>query len=313
MNLAIVSSVKEISESVLWQCRYHKKIGINGIFLFLDQYDESYDFNIPKDLESTVHIIKNDRELRSKIESYDSYQDIRNIYDKFVTKRQASYVEFFVRELADGYDWLFHIDDDELIYCNENLCDYFEKIPNDFSQVVICNHEAVVLGLDNENFFENTKTFKLCPHACSSYQKQLFETDLDKEYYFTAYTHGKAAAKINSLKKMSRERPLGVHRFHSEKKETLISNHLDICLLHFPFPSFSKYFYKFSGVNSKRIYEYEVLGEELDNFYSKSRKVISSKNILEAEKLYKSCVIYNEHELEKLKAFKMLKEFELRI
>jgi hypothetical protein len=161
-------------------------------------------------------------------------------------------------------DWLFHIDSDELICSVLNLKELLSNVSKDYDVVKIQNYEAVYDRDNLENPFYQTNKFRV----------------LNK----LAYSNGKSAARVSTIKMMEYSSPIGdvfcPHGFEG-KVENL--NAKDIVILHFESPTFESWYEKFS--NDCDIDELSFEKIPFD-FYKKSIEIIRSGDIKLARDFY---------------------------
>ena len=315
-RLAVVTTIKHVTEQTPRWIEHHLKL-VQKLFVFIDHPSENFEFqNILAQKYGTERLQffhKNEKLIQSW-ESFPIYESIRNLVDRFVTLRQALNIEYLLRVVkVSNFDWIFHLDDDEMLYFSKKDCtlsEYLSKVPDRYDQLVLQNYEAIPTELDADNFFATQRIFKKSPPMVSFYQLELLKEKLERPYYFTSYNHGKCAFSPKKLIDRGLYYPDGVHRFHVDEEKSLDCNFLDLAVLHYPFPSFGMYYGKFSGLNRKRVYEYEALGSSDQNFYSESRKLFFQANPLEIEHFYSSNVVYSRDELALLKDLKLILEIE---
>jgi hypothetical protein len=315
-KIAIVSTIKHVTKETSEWVKHHLNLNVSRIFFCIDHPD--LNSNLELELihqfgSDKLYFLHRTKELMNSWNSLPNIKEIQNIIEKVVTTRQQLNIETLLRQnLLDEYEWVFHIDDDEYLYYNYpeiSLPNYLNRIPSKYDLLVIHNYE--VLPTDPEGEMNKIKYFKKSPHMVSLHQLESWRERISKKFYFVSYNHGKMGFNPKKLKARELFRPEGVHRFHVDESTTLDCNFLDFALLHYPFPNFSAYLSKFSGVNRKRIYEYEVLGENLDNFYTQSRIIASQGNPIALDQYYNTNIIYSEEEIKIMKDLKLILELNL--
>ncbi len=315
-GLAIVSTIKHVTNQTSHWVQHHLQL-VSKIFLFIDHPGEGME--LEKELTNKygserLSFIHKNEELIKQWKTYADYERVQNLVERFVTVRQALNIEYLLHmKDCSQFKWVFHLDDDELLFYSkkdQSLGDYLKNIPDKYDQLVLQNYEAIPTELDTTDFFAKQKTFKKSPPMVSLHQLRSMNERLKKNYFFTSYNHGKFAFSPAKILARGWSYPDGVHRFHPDENTTLDCNFLDLAVLHYPFPNFGMYFSKFTGINRKRMYEYEALGDTTENFYSFSRGLVSKANPLEMEKYYSENVIYSPEEIAVLHEFKLLLEIE---
>ena len=82
-------------------------------------------------------------------------------------ERQEAHVRSSVLESRRrGLDWLFHVDDDELLHFTEPFGRLVQRLPPEVSCVVLVNVEAVPRDLDAECVFTDISVFTQHKASC---------------------------------------------------------------------------------------------------------------------------------------------------
>lgn len=246
--IAICSMVRKPVNFDTW-IDYHFSLGVDYIFLRVE------------DTPELVQII-------------DRYENVFAIFDNSSSKRnnywsqmnrQKQLIQHHLPKIQSlKIDWLFHIDSDELICSVLNLKELLSNVSKDYDVVKIQNYEAVYDRDNLENPFYQTNKFRV----------------LNK----LAYSNGKSAARVSTIKMMEYSSPIGdvfcPHGFEG-KVENL--NVKDIVILHFESPTFESWYEKFS--NDCDIDEISFEKIPFD-FYKKSIEIIRSGDIKLARDFY---------------------------
>ena len=246
--IAICSMVRKPVNFDTW-IDYHFSLGVDYIFLRVE------------DTPELAQII-------------DRYENVFAIFDDSSSKRnnywsqmnrQKKLIQHHLPKIQSlKIDWLFHIDSDELICSVLNLKELLSNVSKDYDVVKIQNYEAVYDRDNLENPFYQTNKFRV----------------LNK----LAYSNGKSAARVSTIKMMEYSSPIGdvfcPHGFEG-KVENL--NTKDIVILHFESPTFESWYEKFS--NDCDIDEISFEKIPFD-FYKKSIEIIRSGDIKMARDFY---------------------------
>ncbi|CAJ2501906.1 Uu.00g047590.m01.CDS01 [Anthostomella pinea] len=127
-----------------------------------------------------------------------------------------------------GYDWLLHIDIDELLYEPSAAAASWSEKP-EVGSVHFTNHEALPLSHHTDNPFEDCVWFRL--------------NTVEQRPHYMAYGNGKSAVRLTRG-----VIPQGPHDFSGFKGERLApsGNGDEPVLLHYPTPSFQTWVEKFT-------------------------------------------------------------------
>lgn len=114
-------------------------------------------------------------------------------YNTLMERQQRTVLAALARAQAAGIDWLFHIDDDELLHFSVPFSEMMASLPDDITCLTLQNVEAVPSSFTSSCIFEERSTF------CTM------------DELFTSYRNGKSAGRV----------PLsdwqGPHRFTGEQ------------------------------------------------------------------------------------------------
>jgi hypothetical protein len=289
-RVCIVTTVRDPGPSFESFLRYHLSTGFERIFVFFDDPNDPA-VAVAKAVNG-VTSIPCDEAFQSRLPSLRLYEGHRATLHKEVMSRQILNAEVGIAMAReDGFDWIFHIDADEIIYGpgGTPINVVLNEIPADVHQVACFNHEAIAPSLDVENAFLEVSTFKRneyfieqLPGKC---KKVLYELYPRVRPYFFAYRNGKAGARVSDQLV-----PLSVHRFSgAEEFDTFVMEGLVI--YHYPCCGFDQYLQK-----------YRVLGKFEDkwfgrdeiplNFHLASRDAYQSGDYRRLKYLYKNYVMF---------------------
>jgi Glycosyl transferase family 2 len=144
-------------------------------------------------------------------------------------QRQIEFCNRVIRGCPDG-SWVFHIDDDELLYPRSgDIKQYLRSVPTGTDNIYIKTIEAVYPSVNNpDSCFNTTNRFVTC----------------DGRNVCTSYYDGKSGTRVRP----GAELDGGVHRFKGKSYDPPIE---DIAVLHFESCSFSRWKDKFTNLNSR--------------------------------------------------------------
>ena len=179
-------------------------------------------------------------------------------------QRQVDFCHKVIRACPNG-SWVFHIDDDELLYpSGGDIKQYLKTVPTGTKNIYIKTVEAVYPTVNNDDScFNTTNRFVVC----------------DGRNLCTSYYDGKSGTRVRPGAEMDGN----VHRFKGKSYEPPIS---DIAVLHFESCSFRRWKDKFTNLNSRnpeihpsfrfaneslKMIRSESTDEELQDFYRKNK------------------------------------------
>ena len=215
-----------------WWLDYHFSLGVDYIFL---RVEDTPDLKNIVDKYSNVFTI------------FDNDSNKRNNYWTQMN-RQKMFINSIKNELIEKkVDWLFHIDSDELICCN-NLKSLLESVPNKYDTIHFDNYEAVYDNDDLENPFIQTNRFRFGNSRIS-------------------YRNGKSAARVNQ-----NLRPKGPHKFYGNRLEM---PPIKLVILHYESATFDSWWEKFNNDNDNDI---EKLTEIPFGYYKESIDIVTKRD-----------------------------------
>ncbi|KAF2764374.1 hypothetical protein EJ03DRAFT_32067 [Teratosphaeria nubilosa] len=141
---------------------------------------------------------------------------------RIMVRQEAHVTDAINRLLHQGYEWLLHIDTDELLYEASGAFSW-SRLEN-IGLVHFTNHEAVPLDHDTDDLFNST----------------LFRTNGRSNKDFLAYGNGKSAVRLSHGVK-----PAGPHSFEGYHGDVLEMPANDAVILHYPSPTFSSWVAKY--------------------------------------------------------------------
>jgi hypothetical protein len=165
-KIAIVTTLKNPGPLLRPFIEYHLAIGFDHLFLF---FDDPNDLSIAEAQQyDNVMAIKNDAELHRKWTKKEAYAQIGHLVDTEIMARQRINVEVAL-DLARrrSFDWLLHIDVDELFYSpTHSVKEHFRMLADQgIDQSLYINYEAIPESADIFNPFKEVTLFKKHPQA----------------------------------------------------------------------------------------------------------------------------------------------------
>lgn len=281
-HACIVTTLRNAEQVLDTFINYHLDIGFKHLFLFLDDPNEVIiENNFPKE---KVTYIKNDDYLKKLWKETKMYEQLSSFILSEVMARQILNTEVAIKmALEDDYDWILHIDVDELFMLEgyENVCEHFKDLEkNKYEVVQYFNHEGVPEKYEIGNYFKEVTLFKRNIQVLTASQKEvLLQTVGSFQAHFRFYKNGKAAAKLhNNLV------PVGVHSFLGQT--TL---HLDTltCILHYPCCGFQHFVRKYKSLgafNDKWFKQDEISRKLPAHFFS--RNIIQTNDMELVNRFY---------------------------
>lgn len=111
-RLGIITLQRKPPDALNWM-RYHVDVGVHNFYIWLEDSD---------DLETVLktHAAKLQKEKKTPIKVYVEIGKVdrkkEDNYTDLMTRQQSFVNNMITRARADGVDWVFHIDDDELLH-----------------------------------------------------------------------------------------------------------------------------------------------------------------------------------------------------
>ncbi|MCX6212992.1 glycosyltransferase family 2 protein [Spirosoma sp.] len=238
MKSCLVTTLRDADAVAETFVAYHHSLGFTHIYLFFDESD-SLMADALADLPY-VTCFKRGELLEKQWKQNKLYEDYRLHINREVMARQILNVEVAIRLAQQAnYDWILHIDIDELFVCEEDLTSHFQRLTNEGNSVVhYLNHEAVPEQTNIMNYFEEVTLFKLNPHLLTRNQISICEATIGQfKNFFRFYRNGKSAGYLHQ-----QLLPHGVHEFLPDKlTKTEYKGHI----LHYPCCGFSQFWKKY--------------------------------------------------------------------
>ena len=179
--------------------RYHRSLGICHVFVHVEDTPELLPILESEEFADFVTVTTGND---GSISTHDP-----NSQDNYYTlmQRQERQVRRSVQESRRmGIDWIFHVDDDELLYFDVPFSKIVDGLAPGVTCVVLVNIEAVPKNLSPECVFEDIEVFT--------------------QHKMLAYRNGKSAGKVDSADWH------GPHRFTGSYHVVPVAR---ACVLHF--------------------------------------------------------------------------------
>jgi hypothetical protein len=236
--VAICSMVRKPFNFDTW-IKYHLSIGFDYIFL---------------KVEDTPELVEIIQKYPNVVSEFSNLQDNFNNYWTLID-RQIIFIESLRDKLISlNVDWIFHIDTDELICCND-VKSVLDNVSNEYQTVIIKNYEAV--------------------YSDDSLSNPFYQTNLFKNTGYVSYCNGKSASRVNQSMI-----PKGSHRFGGKKCELSTK---EVVVLHFESATFDIWYEKFSNESNG---DEKKLSEIPFDFYKESINLIKIGSKEEAREFY---------------------------
>lgn len=160
-----------------WWLHYHIRLGICHFFIHIEDTPELLPFLQAEPYRSLVTVTQKGDSGPFK-DNYWTLQD-----------RQRAHVNHSLARCRDfGIEWLFHVDDDELIWLDRPFREIVASAPRGSTNLTFSNLEAIPTSVEPGNYFQQIRTFT---------KKRML-----------AYVNGKPAGRTLSSVKLD-----GPHRF----------------------------------------------------------------------------------------------------
>ena len=153
MSFCICTTIRARQQDTLAFVKYHLNIGITHIFLFFDDPNDSAIDVLST--ESRVTCTRCDADYWARV--VNTHQDNLSINDR----QRLNTIQALSLARKLGFDWIAHIDGDELIYSNNSLQYELENIPTDTQIVKMNVLEAVPPSTSTRTIFDQVIYFKL--------------------------------------------------------------------------------------------------------------------------------------------------------
>lgn len=129
--------------------RYHRSLGVNHVFVHVEDTPELLPLLATDEFADFVTV------TTGSDNSLDTHNPSSSDNYYTLMQRQERQVHWSVAECRKaGIDWLFHIDDDELLHFDAPFSSILDGLAHGVTCVVLVNVEAVPNRLSSECIFE---------------------------------------------------------------------------------------------------------------------------------------------------------------
>jgi hypothetical protein len=305
MKVALVTTAKDADPYLNSFIKYHFSLGIDHIFLFLDDPNDKFIMSLKH--TSRLSLIKNDDVLQSEWQQIKSYKHFKKFVDSEVMARQILNVNIAIRLSKEmNIDWLLNIDADELFYLEgESLHEHFTKLDSaKIDSISYHNHEAIPSSMNIENFFLEVNLFKKNFSLLNPTQRDVLNKNLVRGItYFNYYWNGKSAAKI-SKDIISRSCHVFSHKPNLLKKLNPFVKYANVksssvfpCILHYPSCGFDFYYrkYKLLGDFDNKWFRKGADIKDILPFHVESRDIFQNGTEKDLRRFYKQKYIDDQY------------------
>jgi len=244
-KVAIVTTLRDAGAMLESFVAYHLRTGFAHLFLF---FDDPADPGLARfSGHPMITAVAHDELLRKSWASLPEYDGLAEYLDREVMVRQVLNAALAMdMARSQGFDWLLHIDADELFFSVTRPVPefFFEALSQPFDTICYQNLEAVPERLDIADPFREVDLFKLPPGneagQESAIARLLANTPQIPPMRFHFYANGKSAVRLaaNAL------RPSSVHQFDGPDARQGASG--DAFILHYACCGFDAFWRKYA-------------------------------------------------------------------
>ena len=286
---------------------YHLNIGVDHMYLFFDD---------PKD--PAIKILKKKSKVSCFACDYKFWSNLDKRIDLSINEHQVLSSNLALKMAKkEGYDWIAHIDSDELIYTENPLKTFISKIPKNVQVLRLRAIEAVLEKKQNKNLFEGVTLFKSMGYISKFYysHKKLLQRIVPlvrkhegnlSNIYFRGHSAGKSIVRTNANIDQ-----VGIHEPVAKKGFKL--NYMfvsDADLLHFDGCNFDSWKMKWLRRYNSTVPENEVCKSE-DDILKEFSKAYESKDPNAMYELFKEQYFIPTNKRLVLQIFGLLKRIKL--
>lgn len=225
-KICTVTTLKCDLAQTLAFVNYHLKLGIDHMYLFFDNPDDEAFKFLDENLKITC--FKVDEQL---------LKQFGHTKNTFVSTKQVSFATYaFHLAREKGYDWLIHLDADELLYCKGGLKKKINKLPKNVDVIIFPVAEAAPQKVKYEFPFSEISFFRFygqisVPEDWQIYNKNKIKYILQFRAWKYKYWLAKKAGFINTKNKVLQRYILG----HTQGKSAVRTRaNIKNVLLHHP-------------------------------------------------------------------------------
>ena len=297
---AIVTTLRNAGNVLDSFISYHLNIGFSHLYLF---FDDANDPGLPRVMgHPSITAIAHDANLRERWRELPQYREQSAFLDREVMARQVLNTELAMKMArADGFDWLLHIDADELFYSPfETAGAHFESLQNQaFETVQYMNYEAVPECDEIGDFFREVDLFKVPPHlnrrrVTPDLVQTVRRTPQLHPNFFNFYASGKSAVRLSA----AGMRPSGVHHFLGPDKRWEAGQSNRHFILHYACCGFDTFWTKYVtlGRFADHWWEKYDIAKLVGRFHLEARDIVATGGRDAAREFYRNRVSIQDHE-----------------
>lgn len=311
---AIVTTLRNAGKVLDSFISYHLSIGFGHLYLF---FDDANDPDLPRVAgHPAITAIAHDAGLRNRWREMPQYPDQSAFLDREVMARQVLNTELAMQMArARGFDWLLHIDADELFYSPFESADaHFGSLENQpFETVQYMNYEAVPERDEIGDFFREVDLFKVPPHlnkrrVTPNLVQAVRRTPQLHPNFFNFYASGKSAVRLSA----PGMRPRGVHHFIGPDKRWEASQSNRHFILHYACCGFENFWTKYVtlGRFADQWWEKYDIANLVGGFHLEARDIVGKGEREAARAFYRNRVsIQDDQQISELLALGVLARF----
>jgi len=303
-RVCLVTTVRDPGVGFEGFLKYHLKIGFEKLYVFFDDPKDPA-IKIARKIKG-VEAIQCNSEIRRKWKKLRVYNELKKTIHQEVMARQALNANLGMGlAIKEKFDWIFHIDGDELIYNRFKwpIHRIMAQIPKEILQITMLNNEVVPQKSDINNPFTEATLFKKNRRVLNNKasQKRIFKkyfTEMERDY-FIAYGHGKSAARVgpdvypavHNFKKETTKKEL--YLFGGPPSAFLPTATIDeLILYHYPNCGFNNYLNKYKLLGDFVLPKFNVYDKK--SLHVMSRNAYAAKDLIALENLYKRRVQFSD-------------------
>jgi len=198
-KICTITMLRTSLENTLDFISYHLNIGVDHMYLFFDD---------PKD--DAIKVLVGNKNVSCFRCDSKHWLKLSNKTDLSINERQKLNANLALKMAKKkGYDWIAHIDSDELIYTKKPLKKFLFNIPKDVQVLRLRTIEAVAEKNQNKGLFRGVTLFKSMGYLSKFYysNKKILQKIVPflkkhegnlSNIYFRAHSAGKSIIRTNA-------------------------------------------------------------------------------------------------------------------
>lgn len=296
-RVGIVTTLRNADKVLASFLDHHLSIGFEHVFLFFD--DPGDPAIALAEQYRDVTVIRHDDALRRLWESTPLFKDasVAGNVDAEVMARQVLNAQVAVSlALERNFDWLLHIDSDELFHSfDRGVGDYFQSITDDGAWCMsFPNHEAIPERADIDDYFRDVTLFKRNLRTRRDPQLKPWHVELMRSVpqlprqFFFFYNNGKSAARVSEDLLVH-----SVHGFrHAGGREPARAARNPV-ILHYPCCGFEHFWSKYRTLGNfgDKWFGVMPIADAIGPFHTNSRDVVMGGDREAARRFYEERVV----------------------